>query len=1065
LARCRDLQFDYLLTAPLFAPGAAGDIFLTADHDRPHPAIATDRSADDVVAELAEACRQHGLRLLLDIVIGRVAHDAALAAAQPNWFYGPESAGTLVDPRAPLRQPDAAQARFDDPALAKEIAGWWIERLQRLARAGAEGFRCEDPHAVPAALWPHIIGSVKSDFADRRFLAWTPGLDWHAVAALRGAGFDAAFSSAAWWDGRSSWFIEEHELLRGIGSVIGSPEAPFGPRLARRLHGGAATPLQYRHALYRAAATGNGLMIPMGFEFGVADDMDRRNTVLGELPEHASASALITEVRDANALADQLADLGIGGEMRLLTEPGGSVTALVRSDTADIRNAVTAVAVLINADLESEAPLPIALDPLPAAAGAAVVAQEAVSAERDCRSALGAGEVRLVGVQPSMPVKLRRTDTQAAKAVTLSRVVVENIGPAVDGGRYPAKRVVGERIMVDADVVTDGHEMLAVELVWRAADETDWRRTPMQLLANDHWQAAFLPDRVGRYEFTIEAWWDRYGTFCRDLELKRQAGTDLTIEFMEGRQLLEHARERTRSDENKIITSALRWLDDASPEAAVEIFLSRDLREVMHDSEERSFLTRREPALPVDVERPQAAFGSWYELFPRSATDDPNRHGTFDDVIRRLPAIRDMGFDVLYLPPIHPIGTTNRKGKNNSLHVESGDVGSPYAIGSSEGGHDAIHPALGTIEDFRRLRDAAAANGMEIALDFAIQCSPDHPWLKQHPEWFSWRPDGTVRYAENPPKKYQDIVNVDFYGPNAFPGLWIGLRDIVLYWCGEGVRLFRVDNPHTKPLPFWEWLIGQVRGRYPDAIFLAEAFTRPKMMYRLGKVGFSQSYSYFTWRNTKQELTEYFTELTTTEVKDYYRPHLFVNTPDINPYFLQTSGRPGFLIRAALATTLSGLWGMYSGFEICESAPLPGREEYLDSEKYEIRVRRYDAPGNIADEIGKLNRLRRTHPALQSHLGLRFYPAHDDQVLLYGKMAPDRGDMILIAVSLDPLHARELTIEVPLWEWNLADNAAIATTDLMRDFAFVWRGKLQRVRLDPAELPFAIWRISPRLGV
>jgi starch synthase (maltosyl-transferring) len=484
----------------------------------------------------------------------------------------------------------------------------------------------------------------------------------------------------------------------------------------------------------------------------------------------------------------------------------------------------------------------------------------------------------------------------------------------------------------------------------------------------------------------------------------------------------------------------------------------------MYQAETRIFLHRREPPFPVNVERPQAAFGAWYELFPRSATDDPTRHGTFDGVIHRLPAIKDMGFDVLYLPPIHPIGVTNRKGKNNTLEVGPDDPGSAYAIGSREGGHEAIHPALGTIEDFRRLCAAAADHGMEVAIDFAIQCSPDHPWLKAHPEWFKWRPDGTVRYAENPPKKYQDIVNVDFYGTNSIPALWNALREVVLFWCNEGVRVFRVDNPHTKPLPFWEWLITQVRDRYPDVIFLSEAFTQPKMMYRLAKVGFSQSYTYFTWRNTKQELIDYFTELTTSAVKDYFRPHLFVNTPDINPFYLQTSGRPGFLVRAALAATLSGLWGMYSGFELCESAALPGREEYLDSEKYEIRVRRFDTPGNIVAEITTLNGIRRSAPALQSHLGLRFYPAHDDRVLLYGKMSPDRNDMILVAVNLDPFHAHDVTIEVPLWEWNLPDNAIIGARDLMRGIDFTWHGKLQRIRLDPDALPFAIWRLVPSSG-
>jgi starch synthase (maltosyl-transferring) len=426
--------------------------------------------------------------------------------------------------------------------------------------------------------------------------------------------------------------------------------------------------------------------------------------------------------------------------------------------------------------------------------------------------------------------------------------------------------------------------------------------------------------------------------------------------------------------------------------------------------------------------------------------------------------LREMGFDVLYLPPIHPIGQTNRKGKNNSLRAQPEDVGSPYAIGNSDGGHTAIHPELGNIDDFRRLRDAAREHGMELALDFAIQCSPDHPWLKEHPEWFSFRPDGSVRYAENPPKKYEDIVNVDFYAARAIPDLWQALRDIVLFWAKEGVRIFRVDNPHTKPLPFWEWLIAQVRSRYPDVIFLSEAFTRPKIMYRLAQLGFSQSYSYFTWRNTKHELTDYFVELTTSDAKEFFRPHLFVNTPDINPYFLQTSGRPGFLIRAALAATLSGLWGMYSGFELCEAAPLPGREEYLNSEKYEIRVRDYNAPGNIVAEISRLNRIRKSNPALQTHTGLRFFPAHNDRVIFYGKPLPASNDIILVAVSLDPFQVQEATIEVPVWEWQLPDDAVVAVHDLMRDTNFVWSGKSQHVRLDPSELPFSIWRVAPRAG-
>jgi starch synthase (maltosyl-transferring) len=1064
LSRCRESGFDHIVSAPLFAPGEAGDLFLTADHESAHPAIDALLPADEIVEEFAEACRAHDLKLFIDVVLGRVAADAPIVRSKPDWFHAADVAGR-VDPRASRRSTDATYARFDEPAIAKEIAGWWIERLERLTRAGVTGFRCEDPQLVPPTIWRHIIAGTKQSFPDCRFLAWTPGVDWQAIGALRGVGFDAAFSSVAWWDGRASWFVDEHELLRGLGSVIGCPEPLYGARLARRLQNVADAKAQYRHLLRRAAVTGDGLMIPMGFEFASTIDMDRGGGTADESVLFGNCKAAIkAEIRDALSLADKMAALGVGGEMRMLTGPERPVTVLLRSDAADVRHASSAAVVVINTDLQHERPLPISIDPLPPSAGIGAVAQETISADRSCRAPLAAGEIRLVGVRPNQLIKLRRSETQVTRLAALSRIVIDNVSPSVDGGRFPAKRVIGESIGIEADVFTDGHEVLAVELLWRAADENEWRRADMQLLNNDRWHATFAPDRIGRHEFTIEAWWDRYGTFCRDLEVKHKAGADLSVEIAEGRQLLEQVKERAESNESKIVASALNWLTGAAVDASIEILLAGDLREVMQEAEERLCLYRREPHFAIDVERPQAAFGAWYELFPRSATDDLSRHGTFDDMIRRLPAIKDMGFDVLYLPPIHPIGVTNRKGKNNSLEAGPTDVGSPYAIGSSEGGHDAIHSALGTIEDFRRMRDAAAAQGMEIALDIAIQYSPDHPWLKDHPEWFNWRPDGTVRYAENPPKKYQDIVNVDFYARNAFPALWNALRDVVLYWRGEGVRIFRVDNPHTKPLPFWEWLIAQVRGQYADVIFLSEAFTRPKMMYRLAKVGFSQSYTYFTWRNTKPELTEYFTELTTTDVKDYFRPHLFVNTPDINPYFLQTSGRPGFLIRAALAATLSGLWGMYSGFELCEAAPLPGREEYLNSEKYEIRVRRFDAPGNIAAEIAKLNRIRKSNPVLQSHLGLHFYHAHHDQVLFYGKISPDRADMILVAVNLDPFHAHEVTIEVPLWEWKLPDDTSIAVRDLMSDTTFAWRGKLQRIRLDPAAIPFAIWRLTPRAG-
>jgi starch synthase (maltosyl-transferring) len=1059
LDRCRELGFDHVLTAPIFAPGSHGDIFITADHERAHPAFESAQHADDLVGQFAALCRERELNLLLDVVVGCVDAQAELAMSSPSWFSAKTDHVRKVDPRTPFTATQAVYARFDDTFVAPELAQWWSERLSGLAAAGASGFRCVDTSAVPPNLWRDIIAPVRDRHQQCRFLAWTPSLDWPHVAALRGVGFAASFSSVFRWDGRANWLVQEHELIRSVGTVIGCPEQPFGPRLARCVKDEADTAMFYRHMLRRAAATSSGLMVPMGFEYAEIDDLDRRRHQCScEFLAATTNSAVTAAILEANQLVDILAALGIGGEMRALVDSKIAATGLLRSDASDIRNAKNAILVAINGDLKRSRELPFALDPLPPAAGAALAAREIISGDRDANGALSAGEIRIFLTRRSSAVKLRRPDVRPAKLAALPRIVIEGVTPTVDSGRFSAKCVVGADVSVEADIFIDGHDILAAEVLWRPADESEWQRRPMQLLSNDHWRSSFTPKRIGLYQFTIEAWLDKYGSICRDIEIKRAAATDFAVEIAEARSLLEAARERSEGEIQKRIALALeQW----SGGDKTEIILASDLRAAMQKGPERHFHHRHEPAFPLEVERPQAAFASWYELFPRSATDKFGRHGTFNDVIGRLPAIRDMGFDVLYLPPIHPIGKTNRKGRNNSLNAEPGDVGSVYAIGNEAGGHDSIHPELGTIEDLRRLRNEAVAHGLELALDFAIQCSPDHPWLKQHRGWFNWRPDGSVRCAENPPKKYEDIVNVDFYQSDAIPHLWTTLRDIVLFWAGEGVRIFRVDNPHTKPLPFWGWMIAQVRARHPDVIFLSEAFTRPRVMYRLAKLGFSQSYTYFTWRNTKQDLTDYLTELTTSDVKYFFRPHFFVNTPDINPYFLQNSGRPGFLIRAALAATLSGLWGIYSGFELCEATPLPGREEYLDSEKYEIRIRDYDALGNIKTEIARLNQLRRSHPALQSHLGLRFYPAFNDNIIYYGKLVAADAQLILVAVNLDPFHAQEANIEVPLWEWGLADDASVDVEDLMRGFQFIWTGKLQRIRLDPTDLPFAIWRIAP----
>ncbi len=673
-----------------------------------------------------------------------------------------------------------------------------------------------------------------------------------------------------------------------------------------------------------------------------------------------------------------------------------------------------------------------------------------------------AGEAMLFEARSYTPAKPAAPAPARQAATHSRRVAITRVSPSVDQGEFPVKTVIGAAMTVEADIFADGHEQLAACVLVRADGETVWTRYAMAPQPNDVWTAVVRPARLGIHRFAVQAWIDVWGGFMRDLARKVEAGQNVALEMREARLLMEAAAARAAKPAAAVISGALRDMSQSEPADNVAFLSAAPLAAAMAEADAQEFRTTSFEQ-PIEVEREAAQFSSWYELFPRSQGQDAATHGTFADAATKLPHIAAMGFDTVYFPPIHPIGKRNRKGPNNSVTASPGDVGSPYAIGSEEGGHDAIHPQLGTLADFRALLQQAEALGLEVALDFAIQCAPDHPWLTQHPGWFDWRPDGSIKYAENPPKKYQDIVNVDFYAADAVPDLWHALRDVVLYWARQGIRSFRVDNPHTKPLPFWQWLIASVKAEYPDALFLSEAFTRPKPMFQLAKVGFSQSYTYFTWRNDKAALTAYFTELTQTAVKDYFRPHLFVNTPDINPLFLQTSGRPGFLIRAALAATLSGLWGLYAGFELCEAAPLQGREEYLDSEKYQLRPRPARAPGDIVDEITQLNRLRRNEPALQSHLGVSFHNAFNDRVLYYSKVSPGESARILIAVSLDPFEAQDADIEVPLWLFDLADWQSVSVEDLLTSHRFTWTGKLQHIRLTPQN-PYAIWRIAAMAG-
>jgi starch synthase (maltosyl-transferring) len=644
------------------------------------------------------------------------------------------------------------------------------------------------------------------------------------------------------------------------------------------------------------------------------------------------------------------------------------------------------------------------------------------------------------------------------------RVVIEHVRPEIDGGHFPIKRTPGERVVVTAAIHADGHDVLAASLWHRHVEHPSesaspspsapfdaaagWRESTMMPLGNDEWVGAFTIGDVGMAEYTIEGWVDTFASWRKGLAAKVQAGQDVSSELLEGAALLQDAAARSPRAQFLLGRAAI-LASDAGTSDRETAALDPVLANAASAAADRSRATVYDRVLRVLVDRERARYGAWYEMFPRSGGTDPNRSATFREAESALPRIAAMAFDVLYLPPIHPIGHTHRKGRNNTLTPEPDDVGSPWAIGSEAGGHTAVEPGLGTPEDFDHFVAAARDLGLEVALDLAYQCSPDHPWVRAHPEWFRHGPDGTIKYAENPPKKYQDIYPLDFEC-SEWRSLWQELKRVVEFWCARGIRIFRVDNPHTKAYHFWEWMIGDVRRQFPDTIFLAEAFTRPKIMKYLAKLGFDQSYTYFTWRNTRTELIEYFTELTKTDVREYMRPNLFANTPDILHEYLQTGGPAAFRIRLVLAATLGASYGIYSGFELCENVPLrPGSEEYLDSEKYQVRVRNWDAPGNLAPLIARVNTIRRQHRALQYDWSLRFFASDNSQILCYAKNTPDNSDLVVVVVSLDPRHMQEGWVQVPLADVKTAPDGGYASEDLLTGARYLWRGEWNYVRLTP----------------
>jgi starch synthase (maltosyl-transferring) len=644
-----------------------------------------------------------------------------------------------------------------------------------------------------------------------------------------------------------------------------------------------------------------------------------------------------------------------------------------------------------------------------------------------------------------------------------TRVIIENITPRVDDGEFPIKRVVGDNISVEADVFTDGHDSISCALLYKRQGEADWVEVPMEPLGNDRWQGAFRVDRLGQYLFTVTAWVDRFETWSHALAKRVEAGQDLSIDLLIGAELIVAAARNAPAKQAGRLGMYAETLR-AGGHDAVEGALSAELAHLMDSHAERLFAHTAERTFGVLVDRQRARFAAWYELFPRSTSPMPGRHGTFKDLEARLPYVASMNFDVLYLPPIHPIGRCFRKGRNNSTAAGADDPGSPWAIGAAEGGHLGVHPELGTLEDFRHLLDAAAQRGLELALDIAFQCAPDHPYVSEHPEWFRKRPDGTIQYAENPPKKYQDIYPFDFE-TDQWRELWAELKGVVQFWVDQGVRIFRVDNPHTKSFPFWQWLIAEIKQACPEVIFLAEAFTRPKVMQRLAKVGFTQSYNYFPWRNTKWELTQYLTELTQAPVKEYMGPNLWPNTPDILTEYLQFGGRPAHMVRFILAATLGPSYGIYGpAFELCDNRPSgPGREEYLDSEKYEIRTWDIDRPDTLRPLIAQVNQIRRDNPAFWANYNLRFHDVDNEQIIAYSKTSEDGSNETLIVVNLDPNYRQSGFITLALEELGLDPQQPYQAHDLLTDARYLWHGARNYVELDPKSVPAHIFVVRRKV--
>ncbi len=1004
LERIAAMQFDWIYVNPIFETGGSRSLYAVRDYLRLDERFATTPARKlDEVRPFLQAAAARELRVMIDLVANHTANDSPLVSAHPEWYVHDEDGAVAspfaVDPADTSKKTvwgDLAELDWSERPVRAEIVRFYCDVVQRYLEAGFRGFRCDAAYKIPGAVWGEIIAAARSLDPHVTFAAETLGAPLATIEQLAGAGFDYLFNSAKWWDFSAQWLLEQYEQFRSIAPSIAFPESHDTPRLRAELQ---AEGIVDREAVERAyefrytfaAVFSSGVMMPMGYEYGFAEPLHVVDTTPSDWEQ--PLFDLSERIAAVNAMKAATPALNVEGPQRRVSIPTAWPLELVR----EAQDATQVVVLLVNPDPEAGAAIPVTRAlALADDAGAGVDAKHLVELTPAAPVPLD-GTLEVAAQSVRVFASTRNGTTRAAlpappavaaraglsDAYTDRSIVIEDIYPEVDSGRYPVKRIVWDTFDVWADIFKEGHDAVAAVLLYRAVDEPEWRESPFALYGNDRWHASFLLDRNIRYQYTIEAW---------------------TAQFADRRDAVRYDR-----------------------------------------------------ILEVVCDRAVARFGAWYEMFPRSAGTDPARSATFAQAELRLTDIAAMGFDVVYLPPIHPIGYAHRKGRNNALEAAPGDPGSPWAIGNADGGHTAIDPGLGTLDDFRRFVATARNLGLEVALDYALQTSPDHPYVKAHPEWFTFRPDGTIQYAENPPKKYEDIVNFNWASP-AREALWNELRDVVLFWVDAGVRIFRVDNPHTKPVPFWQWMIREVQTRHPDVIFLSEAFTRPKMMRMLAKAGFSQSYTYFTWRNAKQELIDYLVELTQSDVREYFRPNFFANTPDILTPYLQVGGRAAFLVRLTLAATLASAYGIYSGFELLEHEAAPGREEYADSEKYAIKVRDWDAPGNIKAEIAAINRIRRENPALHQLLNLRFYYAGNEQVLWYGKATAERDNIILVAVNLDPFARQESDLEVPRAQLDLPEGP-VEVEELLSGERRTWAGATAIVAFDPQRNPVEVYRV------